>query len=206
MALNIDELNNLSSGNFREYFEVMGLNKSQINKRVEHSEKLSPILFYIINLVKTRAEYGYTNFDDVVEELREDYIELLGEEGVDVDNKTLEYIALFALLFVETTVSRLDIDFFVSIERANAVAENEANVIFNNEDFKEAISKGLKYKIWITEQDELVRDSHKAVDSAVLEIDQYFQVGDSYMLYPKDMSMSPSLNETANCRCHVEYF
>lgn len=247
----------MTKAEFRKYFEEMDLNNKQIDKRVEHSEKLSPILFFIINLVVVYVEYGYTDFTDVVEELRSRYIELLGEESVDVDEQITDYVEKFSKEFVDTTVkhakdntSKIDelnnlqtttettnkkkpvipeyeyyeeeteeevedkdeedkfnwlLGFYLSMDRADVVAENEANVIFNHEEYKEAVSDGRTLKVWITEEDERVRETHKAVNEKAIPIDEYFIVGDSYMLYPKDTSMGASMNEIANCRCHIEY-
>lgn len=211
MALKIDELNNLTSAKvkraipFRQYFEEMDLEEEQISKRVEHSEKLSPILFFIITLVLIYIEYGYEDYEDIAEQLRQDYLELLGEEGVEIDQDILDYLEEFSKEFVETTVKRAEEEFFTSDDRADVVAENEANVIFNHEEFKEAIKEGKTYKIWVTEEDERVRDTHKAVNEKTIPIDEYFTVGDSYMLYPKDISLGASMTEIANCRCHIEY-
>lgn len=211
MALKIDELNNLKTSKkrkvlpYRQYFEEMDLNEEQIEQRVEHSKGLSPILFFIINLVLVYIEFGYQDFTDVQEELRQRYIELLGSEGIDIDPNVADYIERFAEEFVKTTVERANEEFFTTEDRADVVAENEANTIYNFEDFKNAVKAGKKYKMWVTEHDDKVRKTHTVVDGDVVEIDQYFKVGESYLLYPKDMSMDPSLEETANCRCTVIY-
>lgn len=210
MALKVDEINNLKTSKrkaipYRQYFEEMDLDDEQIEKRVEHSEKLSPILFFIINLVITYIQYGYQEYGNIVEELREQYVSMLAEEGVEVDESILEYIDKFSKEFVDTTVRRANEEFFTSEDRADIVAENEANTVYNFEEFKEAVNSGKKYKMWVTEHDEKVRETHKGVDGNVVEIDEYFEVGDSFLLYPKDMSMDPNMNEIANCRCTAIY-
>ena len=220
MAL-MDELNVLKTKKraipFRQYFEEMDMDEEQIEKRVEHSEKLSPILFFIINLVIIYFEYGRTDYENIVEELRNNYIEILGEQGVDIDPNVIDYIERFSQDFVDTTVKKVkeldeageDIepgkDFLISDDRADVVAENEANVIYNFEDFKDAVKEGKKFKVWVTERDNKVRKTHTVVDGQTIPIDEYFSVGNSYLLYPKDMSLDPEVEETANCRCKCIY-
>lgn len=217
MALKIDELNTLSTNRkaipFEDYFGEMDLDNEQKEERIEHSKKLSPILFFIINLILVYYEYGYAELQSVVDRLREEYLKLLDEEGEEISPDVLDYIDKFAKDFVKTTAEAIDKllneetsdSFFISQERADVVAENEANVIYNFKDFEKAVKSGKKYKIWVTERDERVRLTHTVVDGKTLPIDEYFEVGDSYLLYPKDMSMGPSLTETANCRCTAIY-
>lgn len=54
--------------------------------------------------------------------------------------------------------------------------------------------------------DEVTRGDHRDINGKYIPIGQAFHVGDSWMLFPKDMSMNPSLNQVVNCRCTVIYF
>lgn len=60
--------------------------------------------------------------------------------------------------------------------------------------------RGIKYKKWITMNDERVRASHSDIDGEVVPIDDLFSNG---LLYPCDPSGSPE--ETYNCRCILGY-
>lgn len=64
------------------------------------------------------------------------------------------------------------------------------------------------YKIWLTAEDELVRDSHQDAGDLYGEgngipLTDAFQVGDSAMQYPGDPD--GSAEEVCNCRCAISY-
>ena len=87
------------------------------------------------------------------------------------------------------------------------VAQNESNSIFNRVEYDDAVSSG-KYteKIWYTEADSKVRDTHRDVDLVKIPIDEYFEVGDSKMLFPMDISgIDINAKEVVNCRCSIVY-
>lgn len=63
-------------------------------------------------------------------------------------------------------------------------------------------------KIWLTAEDELVRDSHVQAgddygDGSGIGLEEAFQVGDSEMQYPGDPDGGPE--EVCNCRCALSY-
>ena len=93
---------------------------------------------------------------------------------------------------------------WLNSDRANLIALNEANWIWNNQEFFEAKGKNKK-KTWHTALDEKVRFSHMAMEGVTIGIDEYFHVGSSLMLYPLDVSGGASADEIVNCRCSVEY-
>ena len=68
-------------------------------------------------------------------------------------------------------------------------------------DYLEAIEDGCTRKVWITENDDLVRPTHQEVDGLDLPINAYFNVGDSMMLFPGDSVNGAELKELINCRC-----
>ena len=47
--------------------------------------------------------------------------------------------------------------------------------------------------------------SHEEAEGQTIGIDEYFQIGNSQLLFPHDWSASPDPKETINCRCAVEY-
>lgn len=93
---------------------------------------------------------------------------------------------------------------YVSKDRARFDAENEANSVFNREDFRKAKAYGKKNKRWITMKDSRVRRSHNEVDEAVVGINDYFVVNGNNMRYAHD-PLAPA-SEIVNCRCITEYF
>ena len=86
--------------------------------------------------------------------------------------------------------------------RANLIALNEANWKWNNEEFFDAKSK-KKTKLWHTALDERVRVTHMALEGVEIPVDDFFDVGG----YPARMPLDSTLpiQETANCRCSLEY-
>lgn len=60
----------------------------------------------------------------------------------------------------------------------------------------------LLQKRWLTEQDERVRASHRAVDHMTIPLTAMFPVGPAFMLYPGD-PMAP-VDEVAGCRCDLQ--
>lgn len=108
----------------------------------------------------------------------------------------------------ETNGDRINLAFllwFLSNDRAKAIAENESNLIWNYEEFKEAIQDGKTHKTWMTERDNKVRPTHMDVDREKIPINDAFYVGGSMMMFPKDSSMGAGMEEIANCRCWLEY-
>ena len=96
-------------------------------------------------------------------------------------------------------------EYWLSIHRAMNIAYNETNTFLNYTDFVEAKERGAKTKTWLTMLDSKVRDTHEEVEGQTVGIDEYFQVGNSQMQFPHDLSLSPDPTEVINCRCAVEY-
>ena len=96
-------------------------------------------------------------------------------------------------------------DYWLSMQRATNIAQNEANVLINHSDYTLAKELGHRYKTWHTMLDDKVREEHAALEGATIGIDEVFQVGNSQMLYPCDQTFEPDPAESINCRCSVEY-
>lgn len=101
--------------------------------------------------------------------------------------------------------NRVGDEYMTSIDRAMNIAENEANSILNNEEYRSAIKNGCTKKKWISFGDERVRTDHADVDGEVVDIYKPFHVGGYLMMFPKDDSLGAGLEEIVNCRCSVEY-
>jgi HK97 family phage portal protein len=71
------------------------------------------------------------------------------------------------------------------------------------QEYVKAEIEGKKYKIWRTAKDGDVRDTHRQVDGICIPINEKFRVGGESLFLPCDALAS--LDETANCRCTVEY-
>jgi len=69
--------------------------------------------------------------------------------------------------------------------------------------YNRAKIEGMTYKVWRTAHDGHARDSHARVDGMPIDIDEAFIVGGERLFLPCDPKAS--LEETANCRCMVEF-
>ena len=88
--------------------------------------------------------------------------------------------------------------------RANLIALNESNWVWNNREFFDA-EESKEKKIWHTALDEKVRLAHMEMEGIEKPIDEPFIVGGFPMLYPLDSSGGAPISLIANCRCTVEY-
>ena len=85
--------------------------------------------------------------------------------------------------------------------RAKMIARTNANALDNKVRLDTAKKLGATAKIWVTEQDDRVRDSHKRLHGKRLPLDVEFQVGDTKLNYPSGDGDNPG--EVANCRCKI---
>ena len=106
-------------------------------------------------------------------------------------------IAIGTTLFATDVIKR-----WLSQDRANLIALNEANWKWNNEEYFDA-QENNKTKIWHTALDERVRLTHISLEGVELPINEPFHVGSSLMQFPCDPN--GAMSEIANCRCTLEY-
>lgn len=93
--------------------------------------------------------------------------------------------------------------YWLSDDRARFVAEEEANTVFNDLDYEDALEAGYSRKTWNTMLDRYVRKTHRPMEGKTIPIDDYFLVGNSLMLYPRDPDGDPE--EVIGCRCWLTY-
>ena len=106
---------------------------------------------------------------------------------------------------VDSTMRNQDDAYFFSEDRATLIAENEANSIWNDSEYQDAILTGKTRKTWNAIMDRRTRDTHRDINGASVPIEEPFLVGDSMMMYPRDESMGASAEEIVNCRCWATY-
>lgn len=216
--LAFDELNRLSrelperSIPIDRYFDEMDLPVGEKEDRKEFAGKLEDELFEIMVLIYTVIEQQTLgNIPTVTARLEETIKDLVSEYTVP-DSEMLSYINQYSTNFVDTTVKHLQTAaegeeekaaYYVSEDRARYNAENEANTIFNYEQFRQAKADGFTRKQWITMKDERVRRTHAQVGGMTIPIDEFFKVGDAMLLYPKMPCDHPE--ETVNCRCTLRF-
>ena len=208
MTRNIDELSNLTTQKAeppKEYFGKMDLNEEQVEKRLQYTEKANGLFDVILILLLTMIERGETNFF-YAKSLLESWILSLVAEFTTPDDYLMDYATETAYNFVDTTNKHIDEPWYTSSDRALYNAENGANDVLNYTEYKEAIEAGKTEKRWITEKDNRVRKSHKAVTQKPIPILEYFRVGMAQMRFPKDYELAAAFpEELINSRCTIEY-
>lgn len=85
--------------------------------------------------------------------------------------------------------------------RANNIALNETNWIFNYLNHVELIRKGNLTHTWVSMKDEKVRLSHFYTDGQTVPINEPFTVNGYRMMFPLDDSMGAPIEEIIGCRC-----
>lgn len=120
----------------------------------------------------------------------------------DIEDVVLFIFSLIAMM----KDKNIDDSYWLSVDRATLIAENESNNVTNHTEYTDALENGFKYKIWHTQEDERVRVTHVPLNGAKKPINEPYIVGDSLMLYPKDQeTYDADASEIVNCRCSVSY-
>lgn len=207
MTRNIDELNNLTTKAVEpeKYFGEMELNEEQFERRVEYTKKANELFDVILILLLTMRDNG--NIDYVYARgLLESWLLSLIAEYTTPDSYLIDYATDTAYNFVDTTKNHIEEDWYTSSDRALYNAENSANDVLNYDEYQQAIKDGKTHKKWITEKDNKVRKTHKALEGNTIPIKDFFRVGLARMRFPKDYEYADTFpEELVNCRCQIEY-
>ena len=219
MALQkFDQLNNMSS----KWYSKMDIPEKEKKRRIDLSLLYAEVVVVFFDLLVAneleKAEYErflrerlravaekYTDRDNVA--YINDWSRKEAENIVDVtirhkdDNDPKKFIE-----FEEFGIRLPEEEYWTSEERGLLVGIECATTTANFDDMSKAVDKGYTRKTWLTEADDRVRPTHNAVHGTELPINEYFIVGNSYLLFPGDMSQNPEDKEICNCRCWVTYF
>lgn len=216
---NFDKINILKRRSlpYYEYFGDMELTKEQKRRR----EALAITIEDMIMIFLTLVDAGLPEVRVKQELVNSLYEALEDKPFFESEEQKDKYIMDFVNETYKSTIDNLakfprDYDYtgnskyWVSEDRAQFIAENEANTIYNSAEFVEAKKQGKTHKIWVTYNDDRVRPTHIEVEGAKIPIDSYFYVGMAQMLYPKDVTSEFSTGashpeETINCRCTISY-
>lgn len=218
---NYDELNILKKHSipFREYFADMELTPKQKKEREEFCYILEDMLIIFFSLFENGVRPDETY---VKQELTYSVYDAIEDKNFFGKPEELDkYVSGFVNETYKSTVENLektpnDYDYtgeqqyWISDDRADFIAENESNTLFNSKEYVEALKAGKRNKIWKSYWDDKVRPTHVEVDVTMLPINEYFTVGAALMLYPKDTTSEFStgaehLEEVINCRCQCIY-
>ena len=206
--LNILSTDSESSENFDyqeyidHYFDPMQITEKQRKERIEAAEELmDAILLFLMWCEnapeRVQEEETHRLFENMYKEVVYQYSE--------PDNYFDTYVPMFISNLIDTTLRHLDDEYFTSTERAADLAVNESNTVIQYEEVKDAVDSGYNVKIWQTQLDDRVRDSHAILEGMKVGILDYFPVGSSYLLFPRDEKNCSDLADIAGCRCSLRF-
>ena len=213
-GLSFDELNklyeeehDLRSMPFRQFFGEMDLSREQKEKRIQAARDIQRFTKIALMSMYYMRQEGAYDYDYAASEMVKSYNSL-------IDRLAIPLTAYFLAMHVEDTVAEItsatinhpDDPYFFSNDRATLIAENEANAIYGDSEYADAILTGKTQKTWHAIIDKRTRETHAEVNGTTLPIDIPFEVGDSLLQYPLDTSLGASAEEIVNCRCSASYF
>lgn len=190
---------------YEQFFNEMNLNDKQKEKRKKLARKTETTILFIFSLISIMREYNRLREDYIIRRLNEELHKTLKDE-IPIDSYIEDYITQFSQDIVRTTLNHPDEEFYLSEDRSVLISENNANDIYNYTEYRDAIRSGKTMKRWKDMKDDRERSTHLEVGGRSIPIGRPFVVGQSLMMFPKDISLGASMEEIANCRCTVEYF
>lgn len=213
-GLSFDELNKLYKKEhgddlralpYEQYFGEMDLSAEQKERRIRTAKEVEKFTLYALMSMYYLRDGGY-DYGPVGTEMADSYNSMLEEMAIPLTG-------FFAAMHVQDTVNEIisatlnnpDDPYFFSEDRAMVIAENEANSIWDDSEYQDALMTGKTSKRWVAILDKVTRDTHRDVNGVVVPIDQPFYVGDSLLMFPHDASMGAGAEELVNCRCSVIY-
>ena len=140
---------------------------------------------------------------DIYERTRLEYLGAI-EKYVLPDEYIINHATTTITNTIEVLLRHREDPYFYSKDRARAIAENEANSIFNYTEYEDAI-KNKHFKTWNTIMDGRERDSHAEVNGITIPINEPFQLRGGYLQYPRDDSLDVSDDEIVGCRCSLTF-
>ena len=222
---NFEELNTFKRRSipYEEFFGDMELTETQKKKRQEMAMVLEDILCIIFEIIFAEISIGVIDKAHLRQEVIEMIYEKVSTEDFFEDDEQLEdYIEYLLEVVVDKTIDNYEKQpdvydytgekpYWVSDDRAKFIAENESNTLFNGQDYIVAKKQGNTKKIWMAFPDDRVRETHQIANGLEIDVDDYFEVGEAQMLYPRDLTSEYSTlmffpEEYINCRCTVKYF
>jgi hypothetical protein len=207
--LKFDEINQFEkkqrSVPYQQYFGEMDLDDEEKGKRIKVAQDLESALLFLFALILVYEERGIENAEAIIASFKSRYREEL-QKNVELDKQLDDYITMFSAMVVESTSRHQEDDYYLSDDRAAYIAENEANTTGNYIQYRDAVKQGKTKKEWVDKKDNRERKTHLEVGGTIIPINQPFVVGESLMMYPKDMTYNPDPDEIVNCRCVAKYF
>ena len=215
MAFNLpfDELNRLykeshrdrlRSMPFKKFFGEMDLSQEQKEKREQTAKDIEEFMLLAVISMYNTMEVGLSDLSDASSSITQRYDALLKRLGIPLTAFFAEtHPSAVASEIVSATMNHPDDPYFFSEDRVRLIAENEANSIWNDSQYQDAVDTGKRYKTWRAILDNRTRQTHRDINGTTIPIDQYFVVGNSLMFFPREASADPE--EIVNCRCTAIY-
>lgn len=216
-GLPFDELNKLYAAEkgddlrslpFEQFFGEMDLSQEQKERRIRTAREIKAFMLIALQeLYYENVEGDYGEYDPTAT-IRDNYRSML-------DNLAIPLTAMFAATHPDSVASEItvatmnnaDDAYFYSEDRATLIAENEANSIWNDSEFQDAILTGKTMKRWSAILDRRTRGTHRDINGTAIPIMEPFVVGDSLMMFARDSeTFGASAEEIVNCRCSVIYY
>lgn len=197
---------------YREFFGKMRISIAQMNLRIEIAEAFEDAMLYVFAYWLFREDLDLS--EDDMKDLAKERLRAVYEKYAVLDEYLLIHLEELSNEIIDVTARHTDdddddgdtpSDYWTSADRAQIIAENEANSFENYVEYKGAKSKGYTKKRWLTEKDDRVRLTHELVDEKTVDIDGLFLVGDSLMRFPHDTEYDADPSEIINCRCVCTY-
>lgn len=222
-----DELETIYRGYSESWFDKMDISDGDKRRRVQLSLDYCEIIIMLFELIEndtSREELmnfaterlnviaeRYIGQDDIA--YINDWTQIESEKIVDMTLEKIEEVKNSpseqepkAYHFEEFDVTIPENEYWTSDIRGLLLGIECANAVANYYDLYDALEKGYTHKVWKSEGDNRVRRTHVEADGQDIPINALFQVGDSLLLFPGDISNGASPQEVDNCRCTLRYY
>ena len=206
----MDELNELIeeygdiADTIEEFYDIMDISEEQKEERRKLANELFGVFLFLLSLVEIAKDAEYLDIDFISLQFEMRFAPIVKSYARD-DAYINQYIRKVTDDVVGSTLRRIDEPYSLSDERALGIALNESNSVLNYEEMADAIDSGYTMKTWRTMRDNRVRDSHKELEGKTIPIDDYFEVGNSLLLFPRDEDNCTDMSDISNCRCSLKY-
>lgn len=213
-VLSFDELNRLyeeehtlRSMPFEQFFGEMDLSQEQKDAREDTAKKIEKFIRDALIAMYYMTQDGIFDYGEAEEAISKPYNGLLKELAIPLTAFfTMSHVISVTTEIISATLNHPDDPYFYSNDRSKLIAENESNSIWNDSQYQDAILTGKTRKEWRAILDSRTRATHVVANGQVVPIDQPFEVGDSFLQFPRDMSLGASMDEIANCRCTALFY
>lgn len=205
-TLRTDELNSQefdAAEYIRNYFKPMEISDERKKVREEASEDFRDVLLFLFALITAYSDHDIMDWAAIQSEYRVQFEQTALKYARDSESLQ-DYIKYKTSDFIDITRENdLTDPYWTSDERATKEAVNDANTVITGEEWQKAIDAGAVKKRWKTQNDEIVRKSHRKVNRVSVAIDRFFVLDRGMLRYPGDEYYSKE--ESINCRCGLDF-